>query len=290
MTILLDDYALFTAIAEAGTLTKASKQTGIPKSKLSRRLAGLEQALGCQLISRTTRSLSLTEAGKLVLQHCQQPVESLRNIEQLIIDNYFKPKGRLNILFPLEFFNQVVSSLIADFAVSYPEIEVHCSHYAGAVPEFSMQDDLVFVLHEDMLSASTWVAKTLISFPQSIYGKKDLVYGLGMSIDMLQQEQAILALANEHWNFRVKQHQQLISPKSSVVLSSPEMRVAAAKKGMGLTKLPDYIGQRQEELSKLELPLPVVAQQLSVLYQNRNIPAKTRAFLDHFQSNIGCLV
>ena len=290
MPVLLDDYAWFIAIAEEGSLTKAADRTGVPKSKLSRRLAALEQYLNCQLVVRTTRSLSLTEAGKLVLQQSQQPIEALQNIETLITDSFFKPKGRLNILFPLEFFNQVVSSVIADFAMAFPDIEVHCSHYAGAIPELSLQDDLVFVLHEDMLASSTWIAKTLISFPQSIYGKKDRVSGLGMSIDMLQQEQAILAIDNEKWIFRVNKHQQLVTPKLSVVLSSPEMRVAATRKGMGLTKLPDYIGQQQQDLAALALPLPVVAQQLSVLYQNRNIPAKTRAFLDHFQSNIGCLV
>lgn len=285
----LNGYLYFVTIVEQGSITQASKVLSIPKSKLSRRLALLEQQLGSQLLIRTTRKQQLTESGLLLYQACKPHVEALNVMENLVHDTQNKVKGKLSILLPLEFFNKVISSLITEFAFQYPDIEIHCHHYSSGYPEFDHQYDLVFVLHEEALPVSNWIGKTLLSFPQSIYTNKNDKVESRIIVEKLVVHRAITSSESEQWLFRNADRVQVISPNIAMVLSSNEMRLEACERGIGLAKLPDYLGKNNHAIKALDIDGKVMAQQLTILFQSRNIPAKTRAFLDYFQSKLGCL-
>lgn len=282
-------YLYFVTIVEQGSITQASKVLSIPKSKLSRRLALLEEQLGSQLLIRTTRKQQLTESGLLLYQACKPHVEALNVIESLVHDTQNKVKGKLSILLPLEFFNKVISALITEFAFQYPDIEIHCHHYSTIYPEFDYQYDLVFVLHEETLPTSNWIGKTLLSFPQSIYINKHHNVDGDITVEQLSEYRSITSSETEQWLFRNNDSVQVFSPNIAMVLSSNEMRLEACQRGMGIVKLPDYIGKNNQEIADLNIAGKVMAQQLTILFQSRNIPAKTRTFLDYFQSKIGCL-
>lgn len=285
----LSDYYFFVTIVEEGSLTKAAKKLAIPKSKLSRRLALLEQTLGSQLLIRTTRRQQLTENGLLLFQKCKPHVDALHDIEALIGEAAFKVKGKLKLLLPLEFFNTVIGALITDFALAYPDIEIHCHHYHQAYPDFDHQYDLVFVLHENDLPSSNWIGRTLLSFSQSIYTAEQSDIQQVTTLAEVAKLNVIAANEEEKWLFRTKENLAVIKPNIIMVLSSPEMRVEACQREIGLIKLPDYIGNNLKQISPLKTEKPLIAQQLTLLYQSRKLPAKTRMFLDYFQSKIGCL-
>jgi len=209
-------------------------------------------------------------------------------MEELITSTNTLPKGKLNILLPLEFFNQIIGSLITDFAIQYPEITVNCQHYSEHYPELDHQYDLVFVLHETNLPASNWIGRTLLSFPQAIYSNAEDLPELIDVADVCNKH-AVVANISEEWHFRAEDNVITVPPKVALVLSSPEMRVTAAQRQLGLVKLPNYVGDNSEGLIAVPLSHQITAQQLTVLYQSRNIPMKTRIFLDYFQSNIGYL-
>jgi len=288
----LDDYLLFVTLVESGSFTKAAAKLGLPKSKLSRHIAALELKLGSQLLVRSTRRQALTEAGQVLYRLCKPHTEELSKVEEELGALISQPKGKLNLLLPLEFFNRVMSSLLAEFAVLYPQISIYCHQYSGAMPPTALKYDLIFALHEDELPASDWVARTLLSFPQSVYASSEYDAGhLSMPED-LQQEMAILAAPNQPWLFRGEHTIQSVPVHGRIVLASPEMQLGAAMRNLGLVKLPDYVVQlagEKEGLQRIALSKQPVAQQLTVMYQSRSIPAKTRAFLDYFQSKIGCL-
>lgn len=289
MVDAINDYLYFVTIVEQGSITQAAQVLSIPKSKLSRRLALLEQQLGSQLLIRTTRKQQLTESGLTLYQACKPHVEALNVMEELVHNTQNKVKGRLKILLPLEFFNKVISALITEFAFQYPDLEIHCHHYSSAYPEFDHQYDLVFVLHEQTLPASNWIGKTLLSFPQSIYVNKSHDINNNKKLETLHNYRAIASAENEQWLFRDKDSVQVFSPNITMVLSSNEMRLEACQRGMGIVKLPDYIGKNNQGIKAFTIDGKVMAQQLSILFQSRSIPAKTRTFLDYFQSKLGCL-
>jgi DNA-binding transcriptional LysR family regulator len=288
----LQDLYLFTQVVAAGSLTGAAKVLGIPKSKLSRRLSLLEQQIGSPLLSRTTRKQSLTESGSLLYQRCLPHVTALAKAEEDVGDLISLPRGKLRVQLPLEFLSRLVSEIITEFAEQYPQIELCCSHYAGMLPDLSDAFDLCFVLHVQDLPDSNWIARSLMSIPQSIYGPgfkscKDVI-----NPEDLSGRDCILNSGETHWLFRDKHKIQTVPVKGRIFLSSPEMRKGAAISGLGLVKLPDYLCEaevRTGALQALKLSAPPVAQQLSVLQQSRDVPVKTRAFLDYFQTHIGRL-
>ncbi|KGJ90672.1 LysR family transcriptional regulator [Colwellia psychrerythraea] len=317
----LDDLHLFVSLVEAGSFTLAAKELGIAKSKLSRRLVLLEKKLGCELLLRTTRKQELTESGRLLFCASKEHIDALTKVEEQLFSSLNQVQGKLNILLPLEFFNKIISTLIGDFLRRYPKINLNCQHYSGAIPEFDPKFDLCFVLHEQVLPSSNWIAKELVSFPQSIYFSPlmaatveiKLLANKKVSPEQLSQFDCILADENQPWHFRNIDKVEQVNVSGKLVLSSPEMRLQAAEQGLGLCKLPDYvvknnlkrnkllkhdalrdeqfnnIGQ-QQGLQRLSLSRESVAQRLSVLYQSRNIARKTRTFLDYFQSNVGKLL
>ncbi|MCJ8320831.1 MAG: LysR family transcriptional regulator [Colwellia sp.] len=309
----LDDLYLFVTLVDEGSFTLAAKKTAMPKSTLSRRLAQLEQKIGSELLVRTTRSQELTESGRLLYGAAKEHVEALSKIEEEVGSLIHQPQGQLNILLPLEFFNRIISVLITDFIALYPKIHISCQHYSDDIPKFDPHYDLCFVLHEQLLPTSNWISKTLLSFSQSIYAPQSVDTTVIKSAEDLTAHNCILAQPNQPWLFRDNDKVQAIYVKGQVTLSSPEMRQQAAEKGLGLCKLPDYVLQqgahsmgelgnsqantkgnnnenKQSQLQRICLDKQPVAQQLSVLYQSRKTPVKTRAFLDYFQSNIGKLL
>lgn len=290
--ISLDDLLLFSTIVESGSLTVAAKKLGLPKSKLSRRLTKLEEQMQCQLIVRTTRRQELTESGKILYHSSKPHLDALEDIEDDVNAMNNEPKGHLHILLPIEFFNRVMGILVTEFAKLYPKIIIHCSHYSSAHPIEDPRYDLIFVLHETSLPATNWVGKTLISFVQSLYAGNEYAISHLKHPNELQNERCIASDEKSQWLFRDKEQIQMISIKEKIILSSPEMRLEAIIQNLGIAKLPDYVCQTSGKLSQLQkitLSNQPLALQLTVLYQSRSIPFKTRVFLDYFQSKIGCL-
>ncbi len=307
----LDDLHLFVSLVEAGSFTVAAKELGIAKSKLSRRLVLLEKKLGCELLLRTTRKQELTDSGRLLYCASKEHIDALSRVEEELSSSLNQPQGKLNILLPLEFFNKIISTLIGDFLRCYPKIHLHCQHYSGSVPEFDPKFDLCFVLHEQALPTTNWIAKELLSFPQSIYLSPTMSSETEIKLlqkkvikpEQLSQYDCILAEENQPWHFRHGDKIEPVNVSGKVILSSPEMRLQSAEQGLGLCKLPDYVlknsliktdfltpNSQKQSLQRLSLSHESVAQRLSVLYQSRHIASKTRTFLDYFQSNVGQLL
>ncbi|MEW6981574.1 LysR family transcriptional regulator [Colwelliaceae bacterium 6471] len=288
-TASLDDLLLFVTIVDTGTFTLAAKKLNTPKSKLSRHIAQLEKKLGSQLLIRTTRSQQLTPAGKLLYQASKPHIEALKLVEDEVGVMINEPQGKLDILLPLEFFNRVITVLVSDFAKLYPKISLTCRQYSGDIAEVDFRADLIFVLHETQLPASQWIAKNLMSFPQSIYSASRQRSEHIKVPEDLSMEDCMLSQEEKQWLFRDGNTVRAVDVNGRMTLSSPEMRVAACERDLGIIKLPDYIARQSPKLTKVFLENSPLAQQLSVMYQSRTIPTKTRLFLDYFQSNIGCL-
>ena len=300
----LEDLYIFSEVVEAGSLTAAALKLNIPKSKISRRLASLEVQIGSSLLTRTTRKQRLTESGTLLYQRSVEHLKALALVEEEVGSLISKPRGLLRVLLPSEFLSRLISEIIAEFSLLYPDITLCCSHYPGALPELSENFDLTFVLHEHDLPDSSWIARSLMSIPQSIYVSNAYCFNhtkarvcaesVGQSLDpeILGEECCVLNTGEQQWLFRDHQKIQSVPVKGRVHLSSPEMRIEAAVRGLGLLKLPNYQCETEVQrgaLKELKLTAPPLAQELSVLYQSRTLPVKVRVFLDYFQSHIGRL-
>src|SRR5258708_3821329 len=119
----LNDARYFTEVVECGSFSAASRGAGVPVSTVSRRIARLESRLGVALLTRTTRRLVLTDAGRVYHDHALRAVGEIDNAERLVQDLRSRPKGRIRLAAPrgIAF---LLWPAISEFLDKVPEVDV----------------------------------------------------------------------------------------------------------------------------------------------------------------------
>ena len=118
----LDDLEAFVAVVEAGSITQAAERLGIAKSAVSRRLVGLEERLGVELIRRTTRRLNLTDTGQGFYEQAARVLADLEEAESAAAQSHGELRGRLKVALPLSFGLRHMAGPIGDFARLHPKV------------------------------------------------------------------------------------------------------------------------------------------------------------------------
>ncbi|MFG1496793.1 LysR family transcriptional regulator [Saccharospirillum sp. HFRX-1] len=288
----LDGLSLFIDIVKAGSITTAADKRGVPKSTLSRHLRQFEEQLGVKLLERSTRRLDLTEAGQMLFDSATPYIEELDDIQDSVRAYQRQPKGRLAIQMPQELFTTQMGELISEFLQRYPDISLSCTQYSGLFPAPSPDYDLQFVLHDNPLPPSEWIARTLMSIPQGLFLARHCSDQQPAQLSDLARCRCILQAGETQWSFRKGQRVETVAVSGRLVLNSPDMQLQAAIRGLGLARLARYQAEpfvRRGALLEVKLEGQPVAQQLTVIYRSRELPLKTRLFLDHFQNHIGRL-
>ena len=123
----LNDMVFFAEVAERGGFAAAGRALGIPKSRLSRRVADLEERLGVQLLQRSTRQLSLTPAGELYLRHCVAMRDAAQAAAEAIAQVQTEPRGVVRISCPITLAQSGVGVLVSQFMLRYPRCRSRCA-------------------------------------------------------------------------------------------------------------------------------------------------------------------
>jgi len=120
----LNDLYFFAKVADFGSYTAAAKALGLQTSKLSRRIAALETELGVRLINRTTRRLSLTEAGKTFHRHCLALLDEAQAAKDAMTQLLGSPQGLVRISCPTGLLQGGVADVLARFLAKHPRVRV----------------------------------------------------------------------------------------------------------------------------------------------------------------------
>ncbi|HWV08791.1 MAG TPA: LysR substrate-binding domain-containing protein [Pseudomonas sp.] len=118
----LNDLFYFAKVVEAGGFAAAGRLLGIPKSRLSRRIAELEDRLDARLLQRTTRKLALTDIGERYLRHCQAMLLEAEQAEEAVATLTSEPRGRLRISAPVGI--AALPELVSGFLATYPRVQL----------------------------------------------------------------------------------------------------------------------------------------------------------------------
>ena len=121
----LESMSVFVAVVEAGSLSAAARQLGMPLATVSRKVAELEAHLKSRLLHRTTRQLSLTDVGASYLAACRRILEEIGEAERAATGEYAVPKGELTVTAPIVFGRLHIVPVVAEFLAQYPEISVN---------------------------------------------------------------------------------------------------------------------------------------------------------------------
>ena len=120
----LNDMLFFAEVAERGSFAAAGRALGLPKSRLSRRVAELEGRLGVRLLQRTTRRLSLTDVGAQYLRHCVAVREEAEAASDVVALVHSEPRGTLRVSCPVTLAQTVVGELVPEFVALHRQVRI----------------------------------------------------------------------------------------------------------------------------------------------------------------------
>jgi len=155
----LNDMLYFAEVAERRGFAAAGRALGIPKSRLSRRVAELETQLGVQLLQRSTRSISLTPAGELYLRHCTAMRDAAQAAGEAVAQIQTEPRGTIRISCPVTLAHGSVGQLLPVFMRRYPAVRVEMMVINRPVDPVEEGVDLALRVRRVIEDSATLVAK-----------------------------------------------------------------------------------------------------------------------------------
>ena len=120
----LNDLLYFAEVVDRGGFTAAGRALGVPKSRLSRRIAVLEARLGARLLHRTTRKLSLTTLGEQFHRHCVAMREDAEAAEEAVAQAQTEPRGTIRVACPVTLAQTTIGPILPRFLARYPQVKV----------------------------------------------------------------------------------------------------------------------------------------------------------------------
>jgi len=285
----------FISVSEEGSFTRAADKLEMSNQLISKYVSDFEEHLGVRLFNRTTRSVSLTEAGKQCVLHVRQILERLQDMESGLGLLKDQAQGLLRINAPVSFATKQLSTLLSDFNVQYPSVAVNLQLNDRQVDVVEEGFDLA--LRIGHLKSSSLVAKFIVPIRLVLVASPQYLEKQGTP---LHPEQLI----PEHFlHYTYMSYDQPISPLynslkraikdqvTCISCNNGDILVDAAIAGSGYALQPTFLVGEAIKQGKLEVilkdyePEPIG---LYVVYPHRNLMAtKLRAFIDFISGYYG---
>ncbi|HEI8867331.1 TPA: LysR family transcriptional regulator [Serratia odorifera] len=179
MLIDLNDLFFFASVVEHQGFAAAGRALGIPKSKLSRRVALLEERLGVRLIQRSTRRFSVTDVGQNYYQHCKAMLVEAEAAQQAIEQTRAEPCGTVRLSCPIALLHTQVGNMLARFMADYPQVSLHLEATNRRVDVVGEGLDLALRVRPPPLEDSDLVLKVLAQRSWCVAASPALVRALG---------------------------------------------------------------------------------------------------------------
>lgn len=174
----LEDMALFIKIVESGSITATSDQLDIAKSAVSRRLMELEKRLGVQLLNRTTRKSSLTEAGQIFYRQAQAIVSDADELTNLVSQGSTELRGTLKISVPVSFGLLHLSPVVNAFSAQHPHL-VFDLHFEDRQIDV-VEEGFDLAIRIAQLESSSLIAKKITNIQHILCASPDYLNNKGI--------------------------------------------------------------------------------------------------------------
>ncbi|MBA8881889.1 LysR family transcriptional regulator [Phyllobacterium myrsinacearum] len=237
----IEDLRTFVEVADAGGITPAALRLGVSKSMVSRRLARLEAELGVQLLARSTRGASLTEAGATFRDYAARVSAEIDIARDTILPTG-ELSGRLRIAAPLSFGPTHFASVLADMALRHPQLQIQTSYSDRFVDLIAEGFDCA--IRVGTLQDSNLIAKRV----GPLYGKYVAspayirAHGSPETPEELVAHQALMQ-GMETWQVMDRDKILTIHPQGRFKADNGPALVVAAAAGLGIAALPDGLTQ-----------------------------------------------
>jgi len=279
--------AILRKVVETGSLSAAAKQLGMPLATVSRKIAELEAHLETRLLNRSSRRLSLTEAGRSYVEACKRILDQVEEAERAAMGVYKDPKGQLTVTAPVVFGRVHMIPIIADFLVQYPDIDLKLV-LADRLLDL-LESDVDVALRIGALEDSSLVASKVGTVRRATCASPSYLatHGRPQRPEDLRDHACVTfdnLASPTAWRFSSPKGDVLVPVRSRLTVTTAEAAVDATVAGLGLTRLLSYQVAEAKRAGRLELVLEdfeLPAWPISLVHAGQQmLPGKLRAFLD----------
>jgi DNA-binding transcriptional LysR family regulator len=284
----------FVTVVESGSLSRAAERLETTAGAVSRRIAALEQRLGLRLLNRTTRRLSLTEAGERYYEDVVGILRALEEAEDRVTHLSDAPRGNLRVAAPLSFGVRTLAPLLPGFVERHPALRVSIDLDDRLVDILGSGSDLA--LRIGPLGDSTLVARRICEYRRVVCAAPGYLRRRGepstpaelVGHDCLHYSNVAL---RDEWSFgRGDGGVETVEVKGPLCANNGDLLREVAVAGMGICALPEFIAAEDLAAGRLKAILTGYEGPSLTLWalwpSRRFVPAKVRVFVDYL---VACL-
>jgi len=283
-----DDLTTFALVAELRSIRKAAKVLGRAPSAISRRVKDLEERLQVQLLTRTTRNISLTGAGERFYNDSRRILDDLEESETRVSADALTVSGELRLTMPLSFGLAHLAPAVSDFMLQHPDVKVDADFSDNAINLIENRIDLAIRI--GTLKDSSLKARRLAPIHMVVAAAPSFweEHGLPRSPAKLEGFPALCYsnIASPHiwaWS-NAKGTRGKITLETRYRASNGDALVEAAIRGLGVVRLPTFIVNQAIEEGSLQPALLNInwgRSELFAIYPNTtHLPHRCRVFID----------
>jgi DNA-binding transcriptional LysR family regulator len=280
----------FTQVVEHGGFAPAGRALDMPKSKLSRRIAELEERLGVRLLHRTSRHCSLTEIGQAYYQRCLAMRVEAESAAELIERNRSEPQGLVRISCPTALLNSWVGPMLTRYMLKYPRVELFIESTNRRVDLIHEGFDIALRVRFPPLENTDMVMKVLGNSTQCLVGSPSFAERLSSPASPAD----LSGLPSLHWGAAQREYQwELFGPDdaSALIRHTPRMVTDdllalrhAVVAGIGVVHLPSVVVRDDVAAGKLVDLVPGWAPKCGIIHaifpSRRGLLPSVRALID----------
>jgi DNA-binding transcriptional LysR family regulator len=295
MKLQLDDVALFTRIAELGTLSATARERNVPVSQISRSLSRLESACGARLIHRNTHGLSLTEEGHAMLSYGRRVLDATAELGSEFGGRISRPSGWVRVSVSLVIAETVIAPSMDGLYRRYPNLHIElCAddRLVGMV-----RDGIDIAVRTGELATETLVARRIGGYGRTVVASPAYLkrFGIPRKVAELDQHRLIGYTANPEMNrWRLKNSSSEAAYQVRAYTSSDNVALilTLAREGVGVGRVMDLLAApliRRGELVPLledEIDSQHVPIHALMLQERHRLP-KIRACIDYWAQWLG---
>jgi DNA-binding transcriptional LysR family regulator len=283
----IDAVAVFAEVAERGSFAEAARRLGRSPAAVTRAIAELEARLGIRLLNRTTRAVSVTEAGQRFLAGAKRVLADLDEIERAAAGEGTAPRGELRVTAPILFGRLHVLPIVLEFLGRFPDVSVALTLLDRPID--LVEEGLDVAVRIGPLAESSAIASRVGAVHRVVVASPDYLARHGTPLAPADVgTHAVIAFAGmfgvERWIFQDDVEEESVAIEPRLVVTTAEAAVDAARGGFGLTRVLSY--QAADDIGRSSLRRVLTAYEgdelpIHLLYPGgRHPPPKLRAFLD----------
>ncbi|RWF40874.1 MAG: LysR family transcriptional regulator [Mesorhizobium sp.] len=244
----LEAAAAFVAVAESGSITEAARRMALSKSVISERLSELERGLGTKLLDRTTRKLSITEAGRSFYERAKRIMQEVADASAEIAERRGELAGPLRIAAPTSFGILHLGPALYGFLAKHPGIELTLDLDDRFVSIVADGYDAI-LRHGPVVDDGPVIVRKLASSRRFLVAAPDYLetFGRPGTVEDLKRHKGIIYSIRgaADWRFKVSRRLMTVRPQTTLRVNNGILMRDAALAGLGLALLPAYFIQAE---------------------------------------------